>query len=265
MLRILKQIISATTVVLAASQASAMFIQPDVPDPTEPGVGTNRYAYSHNDPVNLSDPSGRSTYVEEDPDNEGEYFVKEVNEDDDLGIYAINSDSPKEEWERIGETHYWDSFVSPDTGRAVGKIYAGQSIDDYYDGKVEQAASETVATVFRKSQPGNEYDIKATYPGHEGKSYHGFLLDGKYASLREVGNMLAGHNAARQGVSHKDFQQAAGRIHGVNALTGAWRQIWGTVVGSAPNWGEIDYQRTRSYQGYMNGHIQAFPEQPRLP
>lgn len=36
----------------------AMFIQPDWLDPTEPGVGTNRYAYSANDPVNLSDPSG---------------------------------------------------------------------------------------------------------------------------------------------------------------------------------------------------------------
>lgn len=45
---------------LFASQASAMFIQPDWLDPTEPGVGTNRYAYSFNDPINQKDPSGNA-------------------------------------------------------------------------------------------------------------------------------------------------------------------------------------------------------------
>jgi RHS repeat-associated protein len=38
--------------------ALGRFIQPDTWDPAEPGVGTNRYAYADNDPVNLSDPSG---------------------------------------------------------------------------------------------------------------------------------------------------------------------------------------------------------------
>jgi hypothetical protein len=38
--------------------ASARFISPDDWDPTLPGVGTNRYAYSGNDPVNKSDPNG---------------------------------------------------------------------------------------------------------------------------------------------------------------------------------------------------------------
>ena len=34
------------------------FLSPDDWDPTIPGVGTNRYAYAANDPINLSDPSG---------------------------------------------------------------------------------------------------------------------------------------------------------------------------------------------------------------
>lgn len=40
------------------STANARFIQPDDWDPTMPGVGTNRYAYASNDPINNSDPNG---------------------------------------------------------------------------------------------------------------------------------------------------------------------------------------------------------------
>ncbi|TGP85426.1 MULTISPECIES: hypothetical protein [unclassified Mesorhizobium] len=36
------------------------FISPDDWDPTKPGVGTNRYSYSGNDPVNKSDPNGHT-------------------------------------------------------------------------------------------------------------------------------------------------------------------------------------------------------------
>jgi RHS repeat-associated protein len=36
------------------------FISPDTMDPTIPGVGTNRYAYVGNDPINKSDPSGHN-------------------------------------------------------------------------------------------------------------------------------------------------------------------------------------------------------------
>ncbi|MBV7518870.1 RHS repeat-associated core domain-containing protein [Ensifer sp. ENS12] len=36
------------------------FISPDDWDPTQPGVGTNRYAYAGNDPVNNSDPNGHA-------------------------------------------------------------------------------------------------------------------------------------------------------------------------------------------------------------
>ncbi|MBK5571668.1 RHS repeat-associated core domain-containing protein, partial [Ensifer sp. SSB1] len=36
------------------------FISPDTWDPTQPGVGTNRYSYAGNDPVNNSDPNGHA-------------------------------------------------------------------------------------------------------------------------------------------------------------------------------------------------------------
>ncbi len=40
------------------TQANARFISPDDWDPTMPGVGTNRYAYAQQDPINKSDPNG---------------------------------------------------------------------------------------------------------------------------------------------------------------------------------------------------------------
>ena len=38
----------------------ARFIQPDDWDPNKEGVGTNRYSYAGNDPINKSDPNGHS-------------------------------------------------------------------------------------------------------------------------------------------------------------------------------------------------------------
>lgn len=50
------------TYLVAAEQASAMFIQADWFDPAAPGVGTNRYAYSGFDPVNRTDFNGNFSY-----------------------------------------------------------------------------------------------------------------------------------------------------------------------------------------------------------
>lgn len=55
-----------------------MFIQPDWLDPTLAGVGTNRFAYSGNDPVNLSDPEGNYTQ-----DSKGNVYGE--NPDDPIG------------------------------------------------------------------------------------------------------------------------------------------------------------------------------------
>lgn len=60
MAAIFKKFVLTTLFALFASQASALFIQADWFDPTQPGVGTNRYAYSGNDPVNRFDPNGNS-------------------------------------------------------------------------------------------------------------------------------------------------------------------------------------------------------------
>lgn len=46
------------------SAANSRFISPDTYDPTLPGVGTNRYAYALNDPVNKADPNGHNAFTD---------------------------------------------------------------------------------------------------------------------------------------------------------------------------------------------------------
>ncbi|AXA39792.1 RHS repeat-associated core domain-containing protein [Rhizobium leguminosarum] len=49
--------------------AFGRFISPDDWDPTMEGVGTNRYAYAQDDPVNESDPNGHFIEGSDDPNN----------------------------------------------------------------------------------------------------------------------------------------------------------------------------------------------------
>jgi hypothetical protein len=51
-------LVACMMAVTFGASANARFISPDDWDPTKPGVGTNRYAYAGNDPINNSDPNG---------------------------------------------------------------------------------------------------------------------------------------------------------------------------------------------------------------
>jgi hypothetical protein len=55
---VLFQLYLVVGLMTAATPASARFLQPDTFDPWAEGVGTNRYSYSGNDPINGSDPNG---------------------------------------------------------------------------------------------------------------------------------------------------------------------------------------------------------------
>lgn len=66
------------------SAASARFISPDTMDPTIEGVGTNRYAYAGNDPINKSDPNGHWFGIDD-------AFTGPVDEIAVVGILAIGA------------------------------------------------------------------------------------------------------------------------------------------------------------------------------
>ncbi len=74
-------LLATLTYITLATAADARFIQPDWWDPTEPGVGTNRYTYSFNDPVNKSDPSGH--IVETDRSAAAQFQLDRFLEQDD--------------------------------------------------------------------------------------------------------------------------------------------------------------------------------------
>nr|WP_321443773.1 DUF6883 domain-containing protein [uncultured Cohaesibacter sp.] len=103
--------------------ANARFISPDWYDPTQPGVGTNRYAYSGNDPVNNLDPNGNEFddwhLSQEDSDDLNEEFAErheseaeEIRNGDDLSSVVLDVfgadeallDRAAQRRERIGHT-----------------------------------------------------------------------------------------------------------------------------------------------------------------
>ena len=184
--------------------------------------------------------------------------VKKVILNGDKGIYQCNFQNDKciDNPIKIGETMFEDAFISPDTGKAVGQIYIGESIDGYIyrlNDKAWSAGFYAEELYAYNSLPGNIYDIKSSYPNHERKSYHGFLFDGKYITLREGGNILAGMNAATLGIPYEEFQKASGALHAGGKLGLIRHKTTGYTYGTYPRYGEIDYQYLRSRYGYSLG------------
>ncbi len=185
--------------------------------------------------------------------------VKKVILNGDKGIYKCNFQNDKciDNPIKIGETMFEDAFISPDTGKAVGQIYIGESIDGYIYNLNMEAQNDTGAMVAWKSIPyqkyipkmGN-YDIKKSYGNGKIKSYHGYLFHGKYITLREGGNILAGMNAATLDIPYDDFQKASGSLHAGGILGPIRHKTTGYTYGTHPRYGEIDYQYLRSKYGY---------------
>lgn len=95
--------------------------------------------------------------------------MKNATEDDDLNIYQWDGfgsyfldagpppsdiyDAENYSWNKIGETRYWDAFISPDTKKAVGKVIVGESIDEYIWNLVEKAGECGKNKTFYESRP----------------------------------------------------------------------------------------------------------------
>ncbi|WP_373033769.1 RHS repeat-associated core domain-containing protein, partial [Sulfurovum sp.] len=206
------------------------------------------FAYTYNNPINSIDPTGESTVTDYDGN------VQNVNVDDmDNGIYRMPPNGQAGPMEKMGESQFMDSFQSPETGKARGKIMFGKSIEEKVSSLFDKAKDDSKLMLAIKSAAG-EYDIKSEDAESPMYSYNGYKFKDKYISVRDAGNILAGMNAKSHGVSHEDFQKTAGALQGVNPAHGAIRvlnnQMTGATYGSAPKYGENKYQYLKSLYGY---------------
>ncbi|MBO7624778.1 MAG: hypothetical protein J6S82_05670, partial [Bacteroidales bacterium] len=239
------------------------------------------YAYCANNPVKYVDPSGREISTHTDADGN----VVAVYNDGDNGVYKHNGNrsytnaelkllysksNPSAGGEKMGETEFWDEFVSPETGETLTetKIQFGKSFMPIIKDMHEQSLNMDLAEIANKSMGGGVFDIKSKY------SNVGGLLNGKYATSRSAGNFLAAYNAStgkKYGfrISFDTFQRLAGALHiqesSNNKLTNKqMRQIvlTGTFNPSnpqdiikfiPPTYGEVDYQYRMSKMGWDFG------------
>ncbi|MBT2132624.1 hypothetical protein KKW20_16015 [Planktotalea lamellibrachiae] len=102
-----------------------MFIGPDWFEVTMPGVGTNRYSYSANDPVNKMDPSGNITV------KDGAEVSSDVYEDDETTRLAKKTNirrATDAEIEKLGLAD--ETFVDQKTG-FQSRLYINTKTGEY--------------------------------------------------------------------------------------------------------------------------------------
>jgi len=101
------------------------FLSPDDFDPTLPGVGTNRYAYAGNDPINRSDPNGHES------DNLNERTAERR---DSLGLGASNPNVRDNISGNDGGGEYGGGYVSDHGGGGMvmiaGKLVSLSAIEN---------------------------------------------------------------------------------------------------------------------------------------
>ena len=196
-----------------------------VVDPlAEEYISWSPYQYVMNDPINLFDINGASTYIDEngnviavyDDENESVYQMNNDDLPDNYATYEGEGELYQDEegnllvrektrlsgGEKIGETEHWNEFRAHDneTGdvlnRVEGRIMVGESWSTSLFTLNNEAIKMGLEKTAIESTPGGKFDIKvnkdyAPYGPGTGK-----LLKGKYASARSAGNYLAGMNAA---------------------------------------------------------------------
>jgi len=228
------------------------------------------YMYCGGNPVVLVDPDGMSvgtpsTHTDEDGNviavyNDGDnsvYKHDNINNKTELDK-VYNSENTSAGGTKMGETEYWDEFVSPETGNTLtnNKIQFGKSFDPILAKLHLKAEDMNLKNIASESGSGGLFDVKKTYKNV------GALLNGKYATSRSAGNFLAGYNAEGAtllgiSISFETFQKLAGALHvcesqGIKFTVCRKTDILlnGTTYGNPPAYGEEIYQYRMSKNGW---------------
>ncbi|PDT00522.1 hypothetical protein CO666_29945, partial [Rhizobium chutanense] len=147
--------------------AFGRFISPDDWDPTQEGVGTNRYAYAGNDPINKSDPNGHLTI--------GDLFSSPAERDKTHGENASQFDHMAAEQRELGDPENLVSTYEDMAKRErqrIGKTTMQLALQDGLE--IVDSASlgllkgisggAKVASAVSKSAPINETVLNITRP-----------------------------------------------------------------------------------------------------
>jgi RHS repeat-associated protein len=189
---------------------------------------------------------------------DGRGHVLDAHDDGDVGVYQVGPSSTR----RIGETRWPDSFLTdPDTAgvrRPAGQVFVGTDMPAEIVKLATDAMAMTSAEVAIKSLPGNSLDVKQSSPGL--KPYDGFMLQGKYVTLRDMGDILAGFNARSHGFTLDEISRITGALQVAGPFGAAANYLTGGKVkfGPPPYYGETPYAGSRVVYGY-NSNIAPIP------
>jgi len=234
--------------------------------------------------TDCDDPTGGET-LQADPsthiDANGKVIT--VYDDGDLGVYQHpnNADgraptkaqldkrhkkSTSAGGTRVGETMFWDEFISPETGRPMTNytVYPNGSFDPTISQAAQQAANMDLAQRAHEMRANGQFDIKRKLWPNVAMKLNGYIV-----TSRSAGNYLAGY-LAESGtylgvhISPDTFQKMAGYqqvMEDARKPVSKWDLagivINGTSYGAAPYYGENYYQYRMSKLGWdtaADGH-----------
>jgi RHS repeat-associated protein len=263
------------------SPAQGRFVSPDDGtnhDSVNP-QSLNRYSYVNNNPLNYVDPYGYSTHTAYNGD------VLAVYNDQDLGVYRHSGFTSYLDWtsqgsptlsksdkdaDQMGFTDRWDEFAAHDAkGKGIdGSHAAGANIrfeyklDDLFEYLNSMFVAEhmNLAIVAYLSRSGGPYDIKLNPELALSGPFTGYLLNGKYVTIRSGGNYLAGLNAITlKNVFSYISPEFAQKLLGAYQA-GGWKGLRNTYwTGKEypgtkpPYWGEPEYSGFYQQMGIKEG------------
>lgn len=238
------------------------------------------YRYGFNNPVRMTDPTGMSEGDSTDvsKNKDGSYTVVGAYNDGDTNMYVVDSKG-KRTGEVIGQTHLPTDFMRANnvTGgfeghlnstfylnpkynmRINGKMYSGIGGDDMksiYTNEFNEQTSdkgwwESLKYLRDNSGNGKKFDIKASVKGLS--PYDVVMLDGKYTTIRGLGNEIFGANMGSVSVKspfNKDFF-----YHQVMPKVGAYNQSQNKgATGYNSGWpfyGEHTFSGSYIYRGFF--------------
>jgi hypothetical protein len=188
----------------------AMFIQPDWFEVTRAGVGTNRYAYSGNDPVNLRDPGGNV------PSNPGGSTSTGWTQNED-GTESYDSRTDRQ------SSDYLDQ--DKDNHHTIGEYNPGFFSKNEYGSRTSTRSD--VNSAFYDRDP----------------SYRGAQQDA--VTISGSKSMGTARNAAAVAVGVVSLGVGVGEVVGIRGLFGAIR---GSIVGSKKGLGSNPFASKTAQQ-----------------